>query len=300
MTKIAELVRTRPHFLSTEFLPPRSPNLSELVRKTLSVASVVDAVSVPELKANANGGVKYRMNPLFASLRLRELTGMETVFHITPRDLNRNAVTGILLSALEAKLQNVLVIGGDRYTPEEHSKLSKNVYDFSGSLELIKWIRSVTVDFDGKEFCIIAGTDPTVIYTKDRARVEREVSRLIERQDAGADVFQTQPIFDLRYFDFIDLAREQGLKRPVLVGVLPLRGKSDSEEVESKFGIAIPREVKSSLCDHDEARAREMALNLGAELASNKVGALHVYPRGDCDFILDFARSVFKLSETTP
>lgn len=301
MTRLTEILRRKGRLLTTEFLPPKTGNMSDLVNKTLKVGSVIDSVSLPELKANERSAPMFRMNPFYASLRLRDLTGIETLFHVTPRDYNKNALMGILVSATEARLNNVLVVGGDRYSETEQSRVSKNVYDFKGATELIKRVRSFEAELhlgESERFCVVAGTDPTVIYSKDTKRTESEIAKLIERQDAGADLFQTQPVFDEQFFGFLDLARQQGLKTPLLVGILPLRGRTDCHQIEQRYGIAIPNDVKVSLRESDEAAGLHLACKLASDLVKNGIRALHVYPRETCEVILQVAESAFGSAES--
>ncbi len=296
MTRLTEILRRKGRLLTTEFLPPKTSNLSDLVNKTLKVGSVIDSVSLPELKANERSAPMFRMNPFYASLRLRDLTGVETLFHLTPRDYNKNALMGILLSATEARLNNVLVVGGDRYSETEQSRVSKNVYDFKGATELIRGVRSFEAELhleESERFCVVAGTDPTVIYSKDTKRTESEIAKLVDRQDAGADLFQTQPVFDKQFLEFLDLARQQGLKAPVLVGILPLRGRTDCHQIEQRYGITIPNDVKVSLRECDEAAGQLFACTLASDLVKNGILALHVYPRETCEVILQVAESAF-------
>jgi len=297
MTKLTEILREKGRLLTTEFLPPKTPKLTPLVDKVLAVASVVDAVSLPELKANRTSVPRFRMNPLFAALRLRELTGVETIFHLTPRDYNRNAVAGLLLAAAESKLANVLVIGGDRYDAAEEISLAKNVYDHPGTTNLVKAIRELESEALGaSRFCIVVGTDPTVVYTDNQDTIDREIEKLLERQDAGAELAQTQPVFDTRFFEFLDKARERGLKMPVLVGILPLRGKSDSAAIERRYGITIPSEVKSLLAKEGAENGRVLIVELASNLVKQGVRNLHVYPREDSELVASLGRSIFTLS----
>jgi methylenetetrahydrofolate reductase (NADPH) len=131
-----------------------------------------------------------------------------------------------------------------------------------------------------------------VIYTGDRGKAESEVAKLVERQDAGAELAQTQPVFDIRYFEFLDLAREQGVKIPILVGILPLRGKADSVEIEQRYGITIPHEVKSLLKKNGGEAGKVLGLELAAGLMKEGVRCIHVYPREDCEFVTSLARTL--------
>lgn len=295
MAKLTEILNRKNSLVSTEFLPPKTANLTDLVNKTLSVAAIVDSVSMPELKANEHSIPKHRMNPFYTAMRLRELTGVETLFHLTPRDFNRNAIAGILLAAAEAHLHNILVIGGDRYNSAEERTLSKNVYDFAGSTELIRGIREFEAQ-SGSKFCVMAGTDPTVIYTNDARRIESEVVKLLDRQDAGAELVQTQPVFDMKLFEFLDKAREHGLKIPVLVGILPLHGRLDAKEIERRYGITIPQDRKASLKESNDLSGTQFTYQLAADFVKHGVRTLHIYPREDCEYLLNVARTAFGTS----
>lgn len=292
MPRLIDILKNKGRLLTTEFLPPKLPGLSDLVNKALRVADVIDSVSLPELKANLKSSPRSHMNPFYAAVRLRDLTGIETVFHLTPRDYNRNAITGLILAAAEARLQNLLIIGGDRYSRSEQELLSRNVYDISNSVQLITEIRSLEKELNlgNERFCLIAGTDPTVVYTRDRKRIEAEVTKLLHRQDAGAELIQTQPIFDERYFEFLDFARTSGLNIPVLAGILPLRGRVDAAAIERRYGIQIPLDVKSKMNDDDPDTGRRLALDLAQNLVRNGVRTLHVYPRESTQFLSDLAK----------
>jgi len=290
MTRLIDILATKQRIMTTEFLPPDSPHLTELVRVVLKVARAVDCISIPEIKANYNNMLRHRMNPFHVALRIRDLTGVETLFHLTPRDYNKNAVAGILLAAAESKLHNLLVIGGDRYTYEETIRIARNVYDFIDSVEMIRGIRSFENEFEldeSQRFFVAAGTDPSILYSHDQGRLEKEMSRLLGRQDAGADAIQTQPVFDLSCLEFIDVAREHGVKLPFMLGLLPLRSESDADYIEKRFAITIPRDYKISLRDRSDGEKK--ACELALELHRNGISWWHIYPRQDPDFVLRVA-----------
>ena len=279
--------------MSTEFLPPNFPDLTELVQIALKVANAVDCISIPEIKANYNNIPRHRMNPFHVALRIRDLTGVETLFHLTPRDYNKNAIAGTLLAAAQSNLHNLLVIGGDRYTYDETISVAKNVYDFANSIAMIQGIRSFENEFDlneSQKFFVAAGTDPTIIYSQNKMKLEKEMDRLLGRQDAGADAIQTQPVFDLSCLEFIDIAREHGVKIPFMVGLLPLRSEADAGYIERRFAITIPHDYKTSLKDPLDGERKPC--ELAVELLNNGVTCLHIYPREDPNFVLRVAEAI--------
>ncbi len=293
MTRLSDILAAKRRILTTEFLPPNSPDLSGLVRIALKIANVIDCISIPEIKANYNNIPRHRMNPFHVALRIRDLAGVETLFHLTPRDYNKNAVAGTLLAAAHSKLHNLLVIGGDRYSYDETIGVAKNVYDFANSVEMIKGIRGFEDEFgltSSERFFVAAGTDPTILYSRNKLKLEKEMGRLLARQDAGADAIQTQPVFDLSCFEFIDIAREHGIRVPFMVGLLPLRGETDASYIEKRFAITIPSDYKTSITGRSDGEAK--ACELAIKLLHNGATWLHIYPREDPDFVLRVAETV--------
>lgn len=293
MTRLSDILAAKGRILTTEFLPPNSPDLSGLVRTALSIAHVVDCVSIPEIKANYNNLPRHRMTPLHVALRVRDLTGVETLFHLTPRDYNKNAVAGMLLAAAQSKLHNLLVIGGDRYTYDETITIAKNVYDFPNSIEMISGIRAFEDEFglvSSEKFFVAAGTDPSILYSRNKTTIEKEMSRLVGRQDAGADAIQTQPVFDLSCLEFIDLAREHGIKIPFMIGLLPLKGEADANHIEKRFAITIPSNYKVSIRHRLDGESK--ACDLALELIRKGVTCLHIYPRENPNFVLRVAHAI--------
>jgi 5,10-methylenetetrahydrofolate reductase len=293
LTRLSDILGAKRQILTTEFLPPNSPDLSGLVRIALEVANVVDCISIPEIKANYKNTPRHRMNPFHVALRIRDLTGVETLFDLTPRDYNKNAVAGILLAAAESRLHNLLVIGGDRYRYDETIALAKNVYDFASSVEMIRGIRSFEDEFgltSSERFFVAAGTDPTILYSQNKIKVEKEMGRLVARQDVGADAIQTQPVFDLSCLEFVDIAREHGIRVPFMMGLLPLQSEADANYIESRFGIIIPSDYKTSI--RDRLDGEQKTCELAIKLLNNGVTCLHVYPREDPGFVLRVAETV--------
>ena len=293
MTRFSEILAVKRRTLTTEFLPPNSPDLSGLVRIALELASSVDCISIPEIKANYNNIPRHRMNPFYVALRIRDLAGVETLFHLTPRDYNKNAVAGTLLAAAHSKLHNILVIGGDRYSYDETIRVAKNVYDFANSVEMIKGIRGFEDEFGltpSERFFVAAGTDPSILYSRNRIRLEKEMARLVARQDAGANAIQTQPVFDLSCLEFIDITREHGIRVPFMVGLLPLQSETDANYIEKRFAITIPADYKTSI--RGRLDGEEKACDLAIKLIDNGVTCLHIYPRENPDFVLRVAETV--------
>jgi 5,10-methylenetetrahydrofolate reductase len=200
----------------------------------------------------------------------------------------------MLLAAAESRLHNLLVIGGDRYSYDETINVAKNVYDFTNSIEMIKAIRGLENEFDltSERFFVAAGTDPSILCSRNGVRVEKEMERLLGRQDAGADAIQTQPVFDLSCLEFIDIAREHGIRVPFMVGLLALQSEADANYIEKRFSITIPVDYKTSIRHRSDGERKACALAI--KLLENGVNCLHVYPREDPNFVARIAEAIQK------
>jgi methylenetetrahydrofolate reductase (NADPH) len=116
---------------------------------------------------------------------------------------------------------------------------------------------------------------------------------LLERQDAGAEVAQTQPIFDSKFVEFVETAKAQGLEMPVLAGIIPLSDLSDSLRVEQRFRITIPRETKRRLSEAGPGAGFKIAAETCAELQRAGVAGFHIYPREQPEVVRNIAASLF-------
>jgi 5,10-methylenetetrahydrofolate reductase len=158
---------------------------------------------------------------------------------------------------------------------------------------MIKGIRGFEDEFglaSSERFFIAAGTDPAILYSRNKIKLEKEMGRLVARQDAGADAIQTQPVFDLSCLEFFDMARDHGIRVPFMVGLLPLHSEADANYIEQRFAITIPSSYKKSIRDRSDGE--EKACELAIKLLDNGVTCLHIYPREDPNFVLRVAERV--------
>lgn len=282
--KLCELIDQNRTIITTEFLPPRKAGLPVLEQNIRRVRGYVNAINLPELKARPPSD--YRMNAIFAASRIKKLFGVETIFHLTLRDHNKNGIHSLLLAAIEAGLENVLVISGDSHHGDE-LQVSGNVYDYKSVSELISSIKSF-----GYDLCVAVGADPTTIYDRSKKRAEAEIQALLNKQDAGADVVQTQPVFGNEFLEFIDLAREAGVRIPFLVGVIPVFNYDDACLLERRFRISIPADYKKRLKHHGYVHALASARKTTEEIVKTGLPGVHIYPRENPQYAIAVAAGI--------
>ena len=92
-----------------------------------------------------------------------------------------------------------------------------------------------------RTFLCATGAEPAA------ARLQREVERLRQKRDAGAELVMTQPVYDPEVLDRMLRAIEP-LGIPVLVGLLPLASYRNAEFLHNEVpGMQIPEHIRERM-----------------------------------------------------
>lgn len=216
MTKIAQAYTERagePLFIC-DFSPPRGA-----MEQMLAPAHQLDTDWV---SMAYNPGRSVRVNSAIAAHWIEAHTGKNAVFTIATRDMNKVAIQSLLLGAALLGLQNVIVVKGDEFAPNDLGR-TKAVDDYSPT-ELIRSIAGMNggLDFRGRKL-----TAPTVFCigaSIDMARNIRQEASLTHRKlEAGADFFISQPTFTpeipIRFLETYTKQHGTELAAPIFFGV---------------------------------------------------------------------------------
>ncbi|MDI7275702.1 MAG: methylenetetrahydrofolate reductase, partial [Anaerolineae bacterium] len=202
--------------VTMDVMPPKGTDLSRLLGALAPARGRVDAINVPDMPSAV-----MRVGALAVSRVLKE-HGFEPILQMTCRDRNRLALQADLLGAAVLGIENVLVLGGDDAALSDDAQ-ARGVFDLD-SLGLLAAARGLErgVDMAGHRlqgaphFCLGAVANPNAPSLDD------EVREVAAKAQAGAEFFQTQPIFDLDACSAF-MGRVADLGVPVLGGVLLLR-----------------------------------------------------------------------------
>ena len=139
-----------------------------------------------------NPGRSVRVNSVLAAHWIRQNTGMEVLFTLSTRDINKVGLQSLLLGAGLVGLENVVVVKGDDFTERDLS-MTKPVYDFKPT-ELLTSIASMNEGLDYRGLRLRAATDFCAGATIDLNRgAEREAALTRRKVKAGAQFFLMQP-----------------------------------------------------------------------------------------------------------
>ena len=109
---------------------------------------------------------------------------------------------------------------------------------------------------------------------------QTDLGYLKQKVEAGADVVFTQFFFDNQgFFEFQDRCRQQGLKAPIVPGILPVSSLEQVQRLSERCGARVPESLITRLNQaSDEAQAGlEFTTAQVTELLDRGVAGLHFY-----------------------
>lgn len=230
--------------VSVEVNPP--PGLS--LTKALEGARALRDQGVDVINVADGARATARMGNLALCYRIQEQLGMPALMHVTTRDRNVLGLVAHLLASHELGVRNLIVITGDPPKMGDFPDATA-VYDLD-SIGLLRLVDGLNRGFDpgGKplkggatSFLCATGAEPAA---KD---YDRELRRLEQKRDAGAELVMTQPVYDPEVLDrFLSDVRPLGL--PVLIGLLPLASYRNAEFLHNEVpGMSIPEDIRERM-----------------------------------------------------
>lgn len=232
------------HFIvSVEVNPP--PGLS--LESALDGARMLKECGVDVINVADGARASARMGNLALCARIHRELGMPALMHVTTRDRNLLGLVAHLLAAHELGVHDLVIVTGDPPKMGDFPDATA-VYDLD-SIGLLRLVRGLNHGFDpgGKpmggatRFFCATGVEPAA---KD---YERELRRLEQKRNAGAELVMTQPVYDPRVLErLLDDVAALGL--PVLVGILPLASYRNAEFLHNEVpGMSIPDEIRERM-----------------------------------------------------
>lgn len=275
-TELARALREGEWVVSVELDPPKGGSLDGL----LAATHALRAAGIAFVDVNDNPMARARMNALMASATLQRETGIETIPHVTPRDVTVMGLEGMLLGAHAEGVRNLLAVTGDPPNVGDYPG-SHGVYELD-SIGVVEVVSALNrgVDWVGKAldaptsfFCGVA-VNPTA------DDLELELERFRRKVESGARFAMTQALFEL---DSLERFGERlgGWSVPVLLGVWPLRSLQLALRLHNEVpGISVPDGVLGRLRDAG-ADAPHVGLELARALvddARGRVAGIYVIP----------------------
>jgi methionine synthase / methylenetetrahydrofolate reductase(NADPH) len=278
-TELARMLREGEFVISVQLDPPLGANNGALleVSRVLKETGKAHFVDV-----NDNPRARARMSGVMASVAIERACGIETIPHLTPRDMAIAGLESLLLGAHAEGVRNILAVTGD--PPEEGDYPgARGVYevDAIGLTRLIAGLNRGE-DYHGRSIDAPTSFFTGVAVNPSADDLDVELHRFEQKLAAGAQFAMTQILYDFAYLDAF-LAHFGGRSPiPLLVGIWPLRSHQLAVRVHNEVpGIVVPDVVQQQLRDAGSAAAEVgsgIARGLLAEAREKAAGVYVVAP----------------------
>jgi len=240
---IGRKLANKEFIVSVEVNPPAG--LSP--KKALEAAKMLREGGVDVINVADGARATARMGNFVLCHRIQEELGMPALMHLTTRDRNVLGLVAHLLGCHELGVQNLVVITGDPPKMGDFPDATA-VYDLD-SIGLLRLVNGLNRGFDpgGKalsgatKFLCATGAEPAA------HDYPRELARLRQKVEAGAEIVMTQPVYDPSVLERF-LNDVSGLNVAVLVGILPLASHKNAEFLHNEVpGMSVPLDIRERM-----------------------------------------------------
>ena len=258
--------------ISFEFFPPKTEEGDRnLLEKTIPalLQTKPDFCSV-----TYGAGGSTRDKTLMIVDRIQKEHHLTAVAHLTCVSATKEEIRGLLEQIKTLGVRNVLALRGD---PPGGGAFTMTAGGFEYSNQLVEFIRELD------HFSIgVAGFPEGHIACKAGKHVDW--GYLKSKIAAGADYVLTQLFFDnADYYEFRDYLHKQGVKIPIVPGIVPILNANQIKKFTAMCGARIPASLGAKLdaIGADEAAATEFGIEYATEqcrdLLKNGAPGIHFY-----------------------
>ena len=231
--------------VSVEIDPPKGVSLERIFEQVdkLMAGGRVDAIDI-----NSGTLARVGMDAIMLAGAL-EARGVQTIPHLTTRDLNIIGLQAVLLGAWAVSgVRNILAITGDPPSLGDHPETS-GVYEID-SIGLVRVLARLNQGSDWAGKTLGGATNFTIGVALNPVAddLDTEIERFLAKVEAGAHFAMTQPLFDPDHWH--SFLRRIGGKTPVpvLAGVWPLTSYKQALRLNHEVpGILVPDSVLKEL-----------------------------------------------------
>jgi methylenetetrahydrofolate reductase (NADPH) len=289
--KIIDSIIENKQFISLEFFPPKSredwPAFFRTVQRLTHLNPLFASVTY-------GAGGSAHAESLEIVTRLQQEFGLETMAHLTCIGSQTEEIVRFLSDLASAGVTNVLALRGDLPQDGMIEPLIPPPSPLRYASDLVSLIRS---SFPALGIGI-AGY-PEVHPESDSH--EADLSFLKMKLDSGADFAITQLFFDNSlYHAFVQRAREAGITKPIIPGILPVVSLKVIKRIVSLCGATIPTEFMAELEHADQAGGAAAVQKVGVaharkqirELLDAGVPGIHLYTLNRAEVVLELVEGL--------
>jgi methylenetetrahydrofolate reductase (NADPH) len=281
--KIIDAINPNKQFISLEFFPPKSRDDWPTFFTTVERLAVLNPLFA---SVTYGAGGSTNVDSLDIVSRLQQEFGLETMAHLTCVGSESADSHNFLNGLTAAGVSNVLALRGD--LPADGTADSfPDAQQYAS--DLVSLIRS---SFPGMGIGVAGYPE----VHPEAATPESDLDFLRLKMNNGADISITQLFFDNNlYHGFVTRAREAGITKPIIPGILPVVSLKVIKRIVSLCGATIPAAFLEELEAADQAGGSVAVQKVGVaharrqaeELLNAGVPGVHIYTLNRAEVVLD-------------
>ena len=282
--KIIDSINRNNQFISLEFFPPKTredwPAFFKTVQRLAELKPLFSSVTY-------GAGGSTNIDTLEIVSRIQQEYGIETMAHLTCLGSTAEDVTRFLEDLAAAGVSNVLALRGD--IPQDGSVETPLPSPLQYASDLVSLIRT---SFPAMGISVAGYPEKH----PEAVSLEKDLSFLKLKMDRGADFAITQLFFDNSlYHAFVERAREAGITKPIIPGILPVVSLKVIKRIVSLCGASIPAEFLVELEKADQEGGAAAVQKVGItharrqaqELLDAGVPGVHIYTLNRAEVVLN-------------
>lgn len=241
--------------VAVELDPPADDQVEAFMEgvRTLRDAGA-DAVTISDCPVG-----RPRADSSLLACKIRRETGAEPLPHLTCRDRNLNATKALLLGLSMEGVHNVLLVTGDPIPTQDRDEV-KSVFNFN-SRKLIRYVSGLTDHGLSTPFQVFGALNVNAV------NFQKQLELALEKEEAGAAGFLTQPVHSPQALENLALAR-QTLKGKILGGVFPIVSHRNALFLNNEVaGVSVPEDIVKRYEGLGREEAEALALELSVKTA---------------------------------
>ena len=229
---------------------------------------------------------------------------VDTVPHIICGGFSREETENALIDLHFLGIDNVLALQGDAIKTEATFVPDPKGHRYASELlgQIVNMNKGVFLDDEllsaaPTNFCIGVAGYPEKHFSAPNLKSDLKYLKM--KVDRGAEYIVTQMFFDnKKYFEFVSKCHEIGINVPIIPGIKPITGKSQTTVLPKIFNIDLPEELTDEVdkCK-DNVAVKEVGIQWciqqSKELMEYGVPTLHFYSMGKSDPIYRIAKELF-------
>ena len=276
-SKLGEMLANGEFILTGELEPEKTCDLSHTIQEAKEMAPYVVAANVTDSPLGI-----VTINSMATSHIIQKEAGLEVIWQLTVRDVNKLGIAGMIMGGQALGLRNILSLTGD-HTALGDMPESKPVFDLD-SATLVRLIREM-VDkgtINGHEI-----EHPPTLHVGAAANpnsdpMGAEILKIGRKAEAGCEFIQTQVVYDLdRTIEFLTEIKKYNV--PILLGIFPMKSYGMAKGFDTFVpGVDVPKDILAKW------------KNIKTEFKHDKAEQKRIYDQANYEFFKPFISELKK------